>query len=230
MVDRDGRNRKELTSGEESIGNPLPSPDGRWIIYGGYPLSEPQDSMKVYLIEAKDPGTPKLIGKGCPMRWVDEKTFVSYRFRDSSNCYWLDSIEGGEAQKFFEDSTLAYPLQKGKYIGYFDLRSGRQGLWICTAPGVKDPKLPSPRKILEQPVPYGEFDKSGKFDYYVKNAGELRRISIPSGKEEIIHGVFPGLHPDFEHSTFDISYDGKEIVYTDQRYNSKLIMIENPFK
>jgi hypothetical protein len=64
----------------------------------------------------------------------------------------------------------------------------------------------------------------------VKNAGQLRRISIPSGKEEIIRGVFPGLNPTFYHSTFDISYDGKEIVYTDARYNSKLIMIDNPFK
>ncbi len=227
-VDRDGKNRKELTSGEEWIGNPLPSPDGRWIIYGGYPLGEPQDSMKIYLIDAKSPGMPKLLYKGCPMGWVDEKTFISYRF-DSTRSNWLNSIEVGEPKKFFEDSTYACPLQGGKYIGYYDIRSGRRGVWICTAPGVKDPSLPSPKKLVQGFV-YGDFDKSGRFAYCVRNAGELRRISIPSGKEEIIRRVFPGLNPDFEHSTFDISYDGKEIVYTDARYNSKLVMIENVFR
>ena len=230
-VDRNGRNRRELTSVEESIGNPIPSPDGRWIVYGGYTLNEPRDSMKVYLIDAKNPSTPKFVCKGCPFHWVDEKTFISIRDDDSTQSTWINNIEGGEPRKFFEDSTLAYPLQGGKYVGYGDGRSGRQGYWISAAPGMKDPVLPYPKKMLDfQTAEYGEFDKSGKFFYYVKNASELRRISIPSGKEEIIRRVFPGLNPSFYHSSFDISYDGKEIVYTDSRYNSKLIMIENVFK
>jgi eukaryotic-like serine/threonine-protein kinase len=223
-IDRNGRNRKQLTSGEESINNPIASPDGRWIIYGKHSLSSPTDSSMVYLIDAQNPGTPKLVGKGVPIRWVDEKTFVS--FNDSTQSTWLNNIEGGEPQKFFEDSTWAIPLQARKYIGYGDRRSGRHGLWICAAPGVKDPSLPSPRMLPTSD--YGEFDKSGKFLYFVKNASELRRISIPSGKEEIIRGVFPGLNSSL--SWLDISYDGKEIVYTDARFNSKLVMIENPFK
>jgi len=115
-----------------------------------------------------------------------------------------------------------------------DLRRERKKLdyvktGYVTAPGVKDPDLPSPRQLVSLGA-YGEFDKSGKFFYWVKNVGELRRISIPSGKEEAIRGVFPGLTPYFYHSNFDISYDGKEIVYTDARVNSKLVMIENVFK
>ena len=227
-IDRDGRDRRELTSAEESIGNPIPSPDGRWIIYGGHPLDDPQDSMKVYLIDAKNPGTRKFVCKGCPFRWVDEKTFIYDRFDDTTKSTWLNNIEGGEPRKFFEDSTLAYPLQEGKYIGYADSRAGRQGYWVSAAPGVKDPGLPAPKRLVL--FEYGEFDKSGRFFYYVKNAGELRRTSIPSGKEEIIRGVFPGLNPTFYHSTIDISYDGKDIVYTDARFNSKLVMIEKPFR
>ena len=115
-----------------------------------------------------------------------------------------------------------------------DLRRERKKLdyvktGYVTAPGVKDPDLPSPRQLVSLGA-YGEFDKSGKFFYWVKNVGELRRISIPSGKEEAIRGVFPGLTPYFYHSNFDISYDGKEIVCTDARVNSKLVMIENVFK
>jgi len=138
---------------------------------------------------------------------------------------WIYCIEGGKPQKFFEDSTTAMPLQGGKYVCYGDYRPDRRGPWISAASDVKDPWLPSPKQL---PSWVGGFDKSGKFGYGVKNAGELRRISIPSGKEEVIRGAFPGLNSTI--SLFDISYDGKEIVYTDARVSSKLIIIENPFK
>jgi Tol biopolymer transport system component len=77
-IDRDGKNRKQLTSGEETINNPMMSPDGRWVIYGRHALSAPSDSSMVYVLDARNPGTPKLVGKGTPMRWVDEKTFISW--------------------------------------------------------------------------------------------------------------------------------------------------------
>jgi len=228
-IDRDGGNRRDLASGEGPVSNPVPSPDGRWIIYGRRPYAAPRDSSMVYLLDAKKPGAPRLVARGLPIRWVDEKTFVS--FVDSTRSSWLNSIEGGAPRRLFEDSTWAVPLQGGKYIGYSDLRSGRHGFWISAPLGKKEPGLPSPKKLVSTSSDdYGEFDKSGEFLYFVKRAGELRRISIPAGKEEIIHGVFPGLAPTFEHSNFDISYDGKEIVYTDARTNSKLIMIENPFR
>jgi len=225
-IDRDGRNRKQLTSGEESVNNPLRSPDGRWIIYGRHPLSDPTDSSRVCLIDAGNPGTPRSVGSGVPIRWIDEKTFLSYDY--AARCTWLNGIDGGSHQRFFEDSTWAIPLQGGKYVGYFDIRSGREGLWVSAAPGAKDPNLPSPKKLATM-GPGCDFDKSGKYLYRIQNAGELRRIAIPSGKEEIIRATLPGLTPSF-FSYFDISYDGKEIAYTDARINSKLVMIENVFK
>ncbi len=225
-IDRDGRNRKQLTSGEEWIEWHDPSPDGRWIIYQRYALDEPSDSNKAYLIDAENAISPRLVGKGWVGGWVDEKTFLIDDLSKPST--WLYSIEGGEPRKFFEDSTYARSLQGGKYIGYYDLRHGRGGKWVCAAPGVKDSKLPSPMK-LPSSIAASEFDRDGRFFYYVKTAGELRRVSIPFGKEEVIHAAFPGLGTS-PFSSFDISYDGKEIVYTDARVNGKLVMIENPFK
>jgi hypothetical protein len=223
-IDRDGRNRKQLTSGEEMVNNPLPSPDGRWIIYGRNSLSEPSDSSKVCIISASNPGAPRVIGRGSPSHWIDDKRFVSWDF--ITTCNMLYSIEGGEPTKIFEDSTAATPLQGGQYIGYWDIRSGREGFWVCAAPGVRDPDLRSPKKLTN--LLLGELDKSGTYIFRVENTGELQRISIPSGKKEIIRGVFPGLS--VWNSWMDISYDGKEIVYTDGRPNCKLIMIENVFK
>ena len=226
-IDRDGRNRRQITSGQEIISNPIPSPDGRWIIYGRRPLGTPSDSSMAYLLDAKDPGTPRLVGKGVPMRWVDERTFISWGLYDRPGS-WLCSIEGGEPKRFFEDSTYAIPLQGGKYVGYGDTRAGREGQWVCAAPGVQDPSLPSPKRLVPTILEFGEYDKSGAYYYRVKNTGELRRIAIPSGKEEIIGSVFPGLSPLYSWS--DISYDGEEIVYTDARPNGKLMMIEKVFK
>lgn len=225
-IDRDGTNRKQLTSGEERINNPIMSPDGRWIIYGKHPLSTPTDSSMVYLLDARNPGTPKLVGRGAPMRWVDRTTFVSWDYFTTPRS-WLCSIEGGKPKAFFEDSTFAVPLQGGRYIGYDDVRRGREGVWVAAAPGVKDPALPSPKKLAPANA-WGEFDKAGKFYYYVKNASEFSRVSIPSGKEEAIRGVFPGLTKVY--SWLEISYDGKEIVYTDARVSSKLVMIEHVFE
>jgi serine/threonine protein kinase len=224
-IDRDGRNRKQLTSGEELVNNPFMSPDGRWIIYGRRSIDSPIDSLMVYLIDAWNPGTPKLSGKGIPLRWIDERTFLS--FDNNKMCTWLNSIEGGEPRQFYKDSTWAVPLQGGRYICYTDMRFSKQESWICSAAGMKDPVIPFPKPFNPGGY-YGEFDKSGKYFYWANNTGELRRTSIPSGKEEIIRGVFPGLTSSL--SWFDISYDGKEIAYTDARINNKLVMIENPFK
>jgi Tol biopolymer transport system component/predicted Ser/Thr protein kinase len=223
-VDRDGRNRTQLTSGEESINNPLPSPDGRWIIYGRSSLEEPSDSSKVYIMSMSSPSTRKLIGRGSPARWIDDKRFLAWDF--ITTCNLLYSIEGGEPTRFFEDSTHAMPLQGGRYIGYWDIRSGREGFWVCAAPGVRDSDLPSPKRIAD--LLWAELDKAGTYLYSVKSNGEFQRISIPSGKKETIRRVFPGLS--LQYSWWDISYDGTEIVYTDARPNCKLIMIENVFK
>ncbi len=224
-IGRDGENRRNLTSGGEYANNPLMSPDGQWIIYGRHSIDDPVDSGMVVLIDARNPGIPRPVGRSVPIRWIDEKTFLS--FDHAKQCTWLNSIEGGKPRQFFEDSTWAIPLQEGRYICYGDMRSGKQERWICSSPGKKDPALPS-RKLFVPGGYYGEFDKSGKIFYWVKNKGELRRTPVPSGKEEIIRGVFPGLTSAL--SWFDISYDGKEIVYTDTRISNKLVMIENPFK
>ncbi len=224
-IDRNGKNRKKLTSGEEWIGWPVPSPDGRWIIYQRNGLDEPNDSSTVYLLDAENPSSPKLVRKGWADHWVDETTFLIDDL--STPRTWICSIEGGEHRKFFEDSTYARPLQGGKYIGYLDFRRGKVGKWICTAPGVNDPSLPSPMKLPPSIAESG-FDRDGRFFYYVKNAGELRRVAVPTGEEEVIPAEFPGLGTS-PFSSFDISTDGKEIVYTDSRISGKLVIIDNPF-
>jgi serine/threonine protein kinase len=226
-IDRDGKNRKQLTTGDEIISNLLPSPTGQWIIYSRQSLEEPEDSSQIYIIDRKNPGIPRMVDNGVPLCWIDDRMFIRHDYTKSGN--WLTSIDGGESKKISNDSSWAIPLQGGKYIGYYSRQLKPEGIWIRAAAGVQDPDLPSPKLMAPFPPYYGKFDNSGKYFYLVKNEGELRRISIPSGKEEIIPGRFPGLGSSI-FADFEVSYDDKEIVYTDARGNSKLVMIENLFK
>jgi hypothetical protein len=218
-IDRGGNNRRQLTSGDEWTHSPIYSPDGKWIIYGAHAATEAHDSCKVYLISAGNPGSPKLVGKGVPNWWLDEKSFITF----TSTASWIGTIDGTPLQKFYLDSTFAIPVQKGKYIFYYDSRQNHEGLWVTAAPEVKNVQLFVPKKLLGIGFP-SNLDPGEKSIYYVKNVSELRRISLPDGKEERIRGAFPGLSLQ---SNLAISYNGKEIVYLDTRINGKLVMIDN---
>jgi Tol biopolymer transport system component len=226
-IDRDGKNRKQLTAGDEIISDPLISPTGHWIIYSRQSLEELEDSSRVYIINKKNPGIPRMVDKGVPLCWIDDKTFIRYDYITSRN--WLTSIDGRESKQFYNDSSWAIPLQGGKYIGYYSSQLKPEGTWIRAAAGIQDPDLPSPKLMAPFPPYYGKFDQSGKYFYLIKNEGSLSRISIPSGDEEIIPESFPGLGSSI-FADFEVSYDDKEIVYTDARLRSKLVMIENLFK
>jgi hypothetical protein len=52
-------------------------------------------------------------------------------------------------------------------------------------------------------------------------------MSLPDGKVQ----PFPVQLSDLQFGRgVEVSYDGKEIVYTEPRNRAKLVMIENPFK
>jgi hypothetical protein len=135
-------------------------------------------------------------------------------------------IDGSGQQKHLVDSAFALTIQKGKYMLSFEQRPGKEGFWISSAQGSKDPQLPSPKRLLKAGIPF-TLEPSGHYVYYSKTVGELRRMSLPEGRDERILGSYPGLTPQ---SNLDVSRDGKEIIYVDTRINSKFVMIENLFK
>jgi len=95
-IDRDGMNRKQLISSEERINYAILSPDGRWIIYGRFSTTEPPDSSKVYLIDARNPATPRLVNRGIPVWWIDDRSFISYDL--VARKAFRNSTDGGEPQ------------------------------------------------------------------------------------------------------------------------------------
>jgi serine/threonine protein kinase len=221
-MDRDGSNRVQLTTTDVTAHGPIWSPNSKLLLYGQHAAHEVHDSIKVYVLDPTNPGNPRLITRGEPIWWIDDHTISFHHSNDS----WMLNIDGAGQQKRIADSAYALTIQNGKYLLLFDQHVGKEGLWIAPAQEGQNPQLPAPKKLLKAGNP-STIEPSGRYIYYTKTFGELRRMSLPEGRDERLPGSYPGLTPQ---STIDVSRDGKEIVYVDTRINAKLVMIENPFK
>jgi len=222
-INRNGTGRLQISFGNEQAGHPRWSPDGKWIAYNSFPNSEPLDSAKIYLVEAANPGKPKLIGRGRVRKWLNSERLVAFTSTNS----WMVYTDGRAQEKIYRDSTWGIPKLKGKYILFQDLHTDHAGWWwIVPTDSSKGSQTAIPKKVALSNLPYSAGPEDDIF-VYVKNDGEIWKVHLPELREERIPGNFPGLT--FA-SDINASYDGKEVIYVDKRTTGKLVMIENPFK
>jgi serine/threonine protein kinase len=211
LMDRNGEHRRKLTSGADFVSQPKFSPGGEWISYISRTASDPSDSLRIYLIDASNPSSPKLIGKGREIRWIDAKRFV---FFTGSKALMMIA-DGADAKQIYEDSTYAWPILNGKYCYFRDFRKGREGRYIIAASADGSP-LGKPKKVYsDEGGATVAFD--GSFLIISRGDGQLMRISLPDGTMQRYPAAKLGA----------ISSDGKETAYVDNRINAKLVMIEN---
>jgi serine/threonine protein kinase len=222
VMNRDGTNRRQLTFGDELVGRAFWSLDGRWIAYGSRKLEEPEDSMRTYIIEVANPGSPRYICRGTASLWLDS-TRLQVRVK---NTMYLTSIDGAAPTPVYDDSTRAVLILGGKYIIFHDLHQGKDiGVYIVDATKPRDEQrktghllpwhshnilLPGDTKTL--------FSLRGK---------EVWRMALPDGREERVTGDFLGVD-DF----YDLipNRDGKEFIVIKHRSMSNIVMIENLFR
>jgi Tol biopolymer transport system component len=222
LMDRDGSNRRQLTSSDRESNIPKWSPDGRWIAFYSRLLAAPADPYQVYIIDARDPQTPRLIKKGGEATWVDDTTLTVIDQGRS----WLVSKSGGEAVPFFEDSTMAEPILSRRYILYRDFRRGREGVWLIPADHQHESLSIWAKRIGSFPAEFAFASKEKLF--MIKGQRELWQLKLPEETWENLHVTLPSIRVDF--ITGGVSRDGKEIVYSDSHSSAKLVMIENLFK
>ncbi len=222
LCDRDGNNRRQITTGDEVVGSPAWSPDGKWISYHAFRSGETFDSARIYLIDAVESGSPRMVGQGLVAPWLDTAHLLI--FNPVRNIGSIVGLDGTSTSITYADSVSLFPLLDGKHVLLYDTHVSRQGWYIVPARDNRVLDRAVPKKILPALLP-PNLSPDKKFLYYATGNGTLRRISLPDGKDEKVAGTYPGLL-----ILFSISRDGKEIVYNDSRLNAKLVLIDNVFK
>jgi Tol biopolymer transport system component/predicted Ser/Thr protein kinase len=211
--------RTVLMSDEGSFHQPKWSPDGKLIAYAYHPDSIAHDSAATYMIEANNPGSPKRIGTGFPFFWIDSRTLLTEKPYGTRRF----TIDSAEEKIYFRDSTIAYPVLRGAYAVTRDVVAGKDpGIWIEKNPseGTAGPERRLLIKHLASPV---YCDATASL-YYVTPQSEVHRILLPGGKETVVVGSYPNLHP---FADISVSADGSQFVYLDSKNVRKMVMIDN---
>ena len=217
IMDRDGSNRRQLTFGNEVVLFPSISPDGKHLAYRSRRASEPNDSLKINVIDVPGSGTPRTLRLGTFAWWINEAELIVL----DQSASWKVSLEGGAGTRMLQDSVCAYPVEAGKFTPFVDLRQGRRGLWVAgdNSKGVR--QLTSDGTTSYRVLP------RARFAYFVGSDRTIWKVHLPDGRREKLQGTLPGVT-----STQSISFsqDGKEIVFINQQSRGKLVMIDNLFK
>jgi len=221
LMEGKGNDRREITSENEISDRAIWSPDGKWILYRV--RTETFDSSRFYIVNTANYESPKFVGVGRFAFWNGPLELIIGTGRGVKRT----SLDGRVVQTLSDDSTWVIPFQNGQYALSIDFRAPWRGCWLIqpSRPQLK-PRLVTLFNVLDD---LGSVVLSlvaeQHFLYYVKSRGELWRVAIPECREERVPGYFHGLSGDF-----NVSSDGKYIVYTDQQIIAKLVMIENLFK
>jgi serine/threonine protein kinase/Tol biopolymer transport system component len=211
------------------------SPDGRWIAFIGRPNSV-DEASRICVVSPSSPASFRVIGKaeqdppaytrGITIRWLDEHTLEWFTPKQMKT--WMSSIEDPNPQQFYDDSTLAYPIQDGRYILFRDYRRGREGWWIDMSPAVTKGSGRITKKIL------GPLNVSiapdGRFLLYRTSNGELQKVTLPDGKAQRLPFRIQNIFQPFGKDDIGvITVDGKELAYIEHVTTGKVVLVENPF-
>ncbi len=241
VVDADGNNRRRLTTGNAQTRLPLWSPDGRRIMYTAPPTQQAADTgaPKLYVVDADNPGAPRLSGKYFGITWWDDDHVLSL---DGTRSH-INKLSTGETRRFFTDSLSVWSILDGRRLVYYDRRNATRGWWVVDIAPTKPADLMAQsidnivmpqtrgaaRKISSSPGFLARWtttmSRSGEVLQFAGD-DKVRRISFARGTDNILPARFPGITS----RSIDLSRDGSTVVFVTPRLSSRLVLLQNVFK
>ena len=220
VMDRDGGNARKLTDDLSHKFLPRWSPDEKWIAYCARPGSDPEDSSRVFIVEADKPGQPRLMGRGGYVQWFSPTELVMYGLHAT----YKRSIELPDVVKISEDSVFAAPVLQGSYIAGHDWRVHRRGWWITTAASFNTSGMANATR-LTRGVSSASFPPGTRSMYYVPlGTSKLHQIVLPGGADRVVSDELPGLG-----IFFSVTGNGEEIAYTENYRKTRFVIVEDVF-
>ena len=134
------------------------------------------------------------------------------------------SIQRGLGAQVYLDSTFALPIQGTDKLACWDYRKGREGWWVVPADSLKRYKGKETR--IPPPGAYNAVMSGNNLSVWIYRRGdELWRCWSSTGKEERVGTALPG-----DVWMFDVSMNGKEILWRKTDTQSKLVLVKNVFE
>jgi hypothetical protein len=242
IVERDGNNRRRLTTGNSITRVPLFSPGGQKILFSVPPTNQGADtsSFSTYVVDVDHPGPPKLVGRGFGVDWFDDDHVL---INDNVSVRsFVASVSGGPVRRFFSDSVFVWSVWDGRHLAYYDRHSDKRGWWVVETEKLDAKALLTQTGDIVMPVVRGTAKKAGAppgplanytssvsspgFALQYSKPGKVRKIWFTGRPEELVPAAFSGM----TNRSINISHDGNEIVYVAPRLSARLILAENLFK
>ncbi len=222
VMDRQDGTRRKLTDDSLHRNSPVVSPDAQWVLDFSRLTTEPPESTRARLLSLSNPGRMRALGHGQTGLWLNEKEFL---LRDPPRSFRC-TIESESREPGGPDSTLTIPILRGRYLLRFDGRKDSTGLWMTPVSGGPSGKAGMARRLLQRAPVWMDYAPGANELFYLMEArGEVRRMSLPGGKDEPLGmKLSPAL------AGFHVRYDGKEIVFQEMSLKSRYVAIENVFK
>jgi serine/threonine protein kinase len=220
MMKTDGTNRRQVSFDDANHRVPLVSPDGKWLTYSSYGIAESSDSMKVYLADLANPGSPKCLGNGNFGYWLNADTLVIPFGRNCS----LYSLRNMRTISVRSDSTWEFPIDKGKSVLVLDQKKGSEGWWVSTHGSGS-----APRPVLGAgSLRYSWLTPSMRSVCELTQSGQVVRMPISGGKPQTLPAIFGNLNP--WTSQIFMSYDDRKVGFVRSRSEGKIVLVEQLFR
>jgi Tol biopolymer transport system component len=218
IMDKNGKNQKQLTSSPARFEHPSISRDGRSIAY----VSDAQGKPNIWRMDI-DGGNQKQLTNGDADDWptfsADSRWVI---YNSTSWSLWKVPVEGGEASKITENSPLPRVSPDGKLIA--SLYTETQGLKIASQESGESVKM---FEILWSGpflVPC-HWLSNGRAVSYVDTRGAVSNLRV-----QPLDGSHPKQITDFKSDhifSFDWSPDGKQLAIARGTEIGEAVLISN---